>query len=149
MRTLLLTVTILASSASAYAQALDPTPSSCWPIGTKGQVVVTKADGRSIKDTLLCMGRDEVVLASAGTVPLDSILRIAKPRDSVIDGVLKGASVGLAILVLCAGNCEAEPILRITAAYAIIGGSLDALQGNNPTIYRKGVAPSLAWRIRF
>jgi len=150
MRTLLLMVTILVSSASAQAQALAPASSSCFPLATKGQVVVTRTDGSRLKDTVLCMGRNEVVLASAGALPLDSIRRIAKPRDSVIDGVLKGASAGLIGLVLCAPDCGgAEPILRITAAYAILGGVLDAAQGNGTTIYARGAAPSLAWRIRF
>ena len=149
MRTLLLMVTILVSSASAYAQALDPVPSPCWPSATKGQVVVTRVNGTTMKDTLLCMGRDEVQLATAGRMPLDSIQRIAKPRDGVLDGVLKGASAGLVVLALCAPHCSAEPVLRITAAYGILGGILDAAQGNNSTIYKKGASPSLAWRIRF
>ena len=149
MRTLLLMVTVLVSSASAYAQALAPA-SSCFPLATKGQVVVTRTDGSTLKDTVLCMSPHEVVLASAGTLPLDSIRRIAKPRDSVIDGVLKGASAGLIALVLCAPDCGgAEPILRITAAYAILGGVIDAAQGNDTTIYTRRAAPSLAWRIRF
>ena len=149
MRTLLLMVTVLVSSASAHAQALDPVPSPCWPIATKGQVVVTRVNGTTMKDTLLCMGRDEVQLATAGRMPLDSIQRIAKPRDGVLDGVLKGASAGLVVLALCAPHCSAEPVLRITAAYGILGGILDAAQGNNSTIYKKGASPSLAWRIRF
>ena len=150
MRMLLFVVTIVLASASAQGQALAPASSSCVPLATKGQVVVTRTDGSRVKDTVLCMSRNEVVLASAGTLPLDSIRRIAKPRDSVLDGVLKGASAGLIALVLCAPDCGgAEPILRITAAYAILGGVLDAAQGNSTTIYAKGAAPSLAWRIRF
>jgi len=150
MRIVLMALTIIVSSASAYAQALDATPASCWPLGTKGQVVVTRSDGSSVKDTLLCMSRDSVVLATGGTVPLDSITRIAKPRDGVIDGVLKGAGAGLLFLALCAPNCGgAEPVLRITLGYAVLGGVIDAAQGNNPTIYKKGASPSLAWRIRF
>jgi hypothetical protein len=150
MRTLLLMVTFLVSSASAYAQALAPAASSCFPLATKGEVVVTRTDGSRLKDTVLCMGRDQVVLATAGTVPLDSIRRIAKPRDGVADGVLKGAGAGLVLLALCAPHCGgAEPVIRVTAAYAILGGIIDAAQGNGTTIYRKGAGPSLAWRIRF
>ena len=150
MRTLLLMVTILVSSASAYAQALDPVPSPCWPSATKGPVVVTRPDGSRLKDTLLCMGGNEVVLASAGALPLDSIRRIALPRDSVVDGVLKGASAGLLGFVLCAPACAgAGPILRIIAACALLGGVIDAAQGNDATIYTKRAEPSLAWTIRF
>ena len=150
MRTLLLTVAILASSAGAYAQALDAVPSSCFPMATKGELVVTRTDGTTLKDTVLCIGRDQVVLATTGVVPLDSIKKIAKPRDGVLDGVLKGASAGLVLLALCAPHCGgAEPILRVTAAYGILGGIIDAAQGNNTTIYKKGASSSLAWRIRF
>jgi len=149
MRTLLLIVTVLVSSASAYAQAIDPAPSACWPMATKGQVVVTSVNGTTVKDALLCMGRDEVQLATAGRVPLDSIRRIAAPRDGVLDGVLKGASAGLVVLALCAPHCSGEPILRLTAAYGILGGVLDALKGNNTTIYKKGSSASLTVRMQF
>jgi hypothetical protein len=149
LRVVTVVASIILSSAGAYAQALDTDASQCFPLNTKGQVIVTKTDGSSVRDTLLCMGQSEVRLVSSGAMPLDSVLRIDKPRDGVFDGVLKGASVGLAVLILCGGECGWEPILRMTAAYAIIGGSIDALQGNNPTIYRRGVSPSLALKIRF
>ena len=148
MRVILLTVTIVITSASAYAQALDQ-PASCWPITTKGQVVVTRADGTSLKDTLLCMSRDQAVFAQSGTMALDSLKQISKPRDPVWDGFLKGASVGLVALVVCAPDCPAEPIARITLAYGLLGAIIDAAQGNNTTIYKRAPAPSLAWRIRF
>jgi hypothetical protein len=154
MRTALMMVTICCSlavsSVCASAQVLDAAASPCWPMNVKGQVIVTKADRSTVKDTLLCMSGDEIRLASAGTVPLDSVLRIEKPRDGVLDGVLKGAAAGLVALALCAPECGgAEPILRITVAYGILGGVIDAAQGNSTTIYRKRPAPSLAWKIRF
>ena len=68
MRTLMLMATlILIPSAGASAQALDPA-SSCWSLATKGEVVVTKTDGTSVKDTVLCIGRDQVMLAKAGSM---------------------------------------------------------------------------------
>ena len=130
MRTLMLMMAVLFSSASAYAQTLDPVPSPCLPVAARGQVVVTRVNGTSVKDTLLCMGRDEVQLAAAGRVPLDSIQRIATPRDGVLDGMLKGASVGLVMLAFCVPYCDAR----------------DA--GNNTTIYTKGES-SVALQIRF
>jgi hypothetical protein len=146
VRTLLLMMTVLLSSASAHAQALDPVPSACWPTATTGQVVVTRVNGTKVRDRLLCMGQDEVQLAMAGRLPLDSIQRIATPRDGVLDGMLKGASAGLVMLAICKPYCDAGPLLRITAALAILGGVLDAVQGNNSTIYKKGASVSLAWR---
>jgi hypothetical protein len=148
MRTLLLTATLMfVSSAGASAQALDPA-TSCWSLATKGEVVVTRTDGTSITDTVLCIGRDQVVLAKTGSLAIDSVRQISKPRDSAWDGVLKGASVGLVALIFCMPDCPAEPIVRVTAAYAVLGGIIDAAQGNNTTIFRRG-APSVRWRIRF
>ena len=146
---MLLVSAIVITSASAYAQALAPQSSTCYPISTKGQVVVTKADGNTLKDTLLCMGRDKVVLANAGEFSLDSVRQITKPRDPVWDGFIKGASVGLVILAFCLPDCPGELIARTTIGYGVLGGIIDAAQGNETTIFKRGPAPSLAWRIRF
>jgi uncharacterized membrane protein len=149
LRTTLAVTVLLLASSTAYAQGEAP-PASCWAVALKGQVVVTMNDGSEQKGTLACLGSTEVVLAGSGSIPIDSILRIDKPRDGILDGVLKGASVGLVMLALCAPHCSGEGVLRVTAAYAVFGGILDAAQGNNPTIFRRGTAsPSLAWRIRF
>jgi hypothetical protein len=119
-------------------------------VAIKGQVVVTMNDGSTQKGTLACLGSTDVVLAGSGSIPVDSILRIDKPRDGILDGVLKGASVGLVMLALCAPRCSGEGVIRVTVAYAAFGGILDAAQGNNPTIFRRGgPSPSLAWRVRF
>jgi hypothetical protein len=148
-RTLILAMLLMASS-DAYAQAREAPASSCWAVAIKGQVVVTMNDGSKQKGTLACLGATEVVLAGSGGIPIDSILRIDKPRDGILDGVLKGASVGLVMVALCAPHCSAEGFVRVTVAYATFGGILDAAQGNNPTIFRRtGPSPSLAWRIRF
>ena len=107
-------------------------------------------DGARQKGTLLCMGTDEVVLAGSGALPLSSVREIAKPRDGIADGVFKGAAVGLIIFALCGGECDPEYLLRGTLTYAAIGGTIDALQGNNKMIYRRDPrAASVAWRIRF
>jgi len=99
--------------------------------------------------TLLCMGPEEIMLTGSGTLPLSTIRQIAKPRDSALDGVLKGAAVGLVILVFCAPDCPGEYVIRSTIGYALIGGAIDAAQGNNKTIYRREPAAAVAWRVRF
>jgi hypothetical protein len=148
-RTLTFALLLIASS-GAYAQTSEAPSSSCWAVAIKGQVVVTMNDGSKQKGTLACLGATEVVLAGSGAIPIDSIMRIDRPRDGILDGVLKGASVGLVMLALCAPHCSAEGVARVTVAYATFGGILDAAQGNNPTIFRRGAAsPALAWRIRF
>ena len=40
-------------------------------------------------------------------------------------------------------------MLRATLGYAAIGGTIDALQGNNKTIYRRDRRVALAWKVRF
>jgi hypothetical protein len=121
----------------------------CWPVTSRDQVVVHLDDGRARKGTLLCMGPEEIVLTGSGTLPLSKIQKIEKPRDGILDGMLKGAAVGLVIVALCAGECEAEYVLRGTLGYAAIGGAIDALQGNNKTIYQRQPGAAVAWRVRF
>ncbi|HKH72062.1 MAG TPA: hypothetical protein VKA59_11970 [Vicinamibacterales bacterium] len=164
MRVLLSVVMLLGVAGSAFAQAtheVRPKPdttaaqaaiagsSGCWPVTSRDRVVVRMDDGPARTGTLLCMGPEEIVLTGSGTLPLSTILKIEKPRDSTLDGMLKGAAVGLIIAALCAGECEAEYVVRATLGYAAIGGAIDALQGNNKTIYRREPVATVAWRVRF
>ena len=148
LRTVMAIAVLLIASSSVHAQAIDTPPTSCWAVAIKGPVVVTMNDGSVHRGTLACLGATEVVLAGSGSIPINSILRIDKPRDGILDGVLKGASVGLVMMALCTPHCSAEGVARVTAAYAMFGGILDAAQGNNVTVFRR-VGASLAWRIRF
>jgi len=121
----------------------------CWPVTSRDQVVVHMDDGPARKGTLLCMGPEEIVLTGSGTLPLSRIQKIQKPRDSELDGMLKGAAVGLIIVALCAGDCEAEYVVRATLGYAAIGATIDALQGNNKTIYQRAPRAAMGFRVRF
>ena len=111
--------------------------SGCWPVTSRERVVVTMDTGSARTGTLLCMGPEEIMLTGSGTLPLSTIRQIAKPRDSALDGVLKGAAVGLVILVFCAPDCPGEYVMRATLGYARSAAAIDALQGNNKTIYRR------------
>jgi hypothetical protein len=155
LRRLMAMTVLLIASATANAQTSGTLPASCWAATVKGSVVVTMTDGSVQRATLACLGSTEAVLAESGSIPIDSILRIDKPRDGILDGVLKGAIVGFvsaagfAMMTLCE-TCTNEQIFGVTAASAVFGGILDAERGNNVTIFRRGVpSPSLAWRIRF
>jgi len=153
MRVLLTIGLLLGVAASAFAQ--EPTlgtvvgSSGCWPVTSRERVVVTMDTGPARTGTLLCMGPEEIMLTGSGKLPLSTIRQIAKPRDSALDGVLKGAAVGLVILVFCAPDCPGEYVIRSTIGYALIGGAIDAAQGNNKTIYRREPAAAVAWRVRF
>ena len=148
-RGVLLAAAVLVTARSADAQSIESLPVSCWAVAIKGPVLVTKTDGTVEKGTLACLGTDQVVLASTGSIPLDSVRSIAKPRDGILDGVLKGASLGLMFVFGC-GECDAGIVVRATLTYAAIGGAIDAAQGNNTTIYRRNERSSaLGWQIRF
>jgi hypothetical protein len=153
MRVLLTIAILLGTAAPSLAQ--QPTPgdivgaSGCWPVTSRDRVVVNMDDGATRIGTLLCMGPDEIRLTGSGTLLLSSIRQISKPRDSYLDGVLKGAAVGLVVLVFCAPDCPGEYVMRATLGYATIGGVIDGLQGNNKTIYRRAPKAMAAWRIRF
>ena len=121
----------------------------CWPVTSRERVVVTMDTGPARTGTLLCMGPEEIMLTGGGTLPLSKIKKIGKPRDSYIDGLLKGAAVGLVILAFCAPDCPGEFVARATLGYATLGGIIDGLQGNNKTIYRREPAAVVAWRVRF
>lgn len=162
MRTFMTMALLLGVSGTAFAQQdhdvrlkPDTTRSSvvasagCWPVTSRDRVIVTVDDGPARTGTLLCMGPEEIMLTGSGTLPLSTIRQISKPRDSYLDGMLKGAAVGLVILVFCAPDCPAEYVVRSTLAYATIGGTIDALQGNNKTIYRRDQRVALAWKVRF
>ena len=162
MRVLLTIALIIGVTSSAFAQTnevLKPDTAraaqtiagsaGCWPVTSRDQVVVHLDDGPARKGTLLCMGPEEIMLTGSGTLPLSKIQKIEKPRDGILDGMLKGAAVGLVIVALCAGECEAEYVLRGTLGYAAIGGAIDALQGNNKTIYQRQPGAAVAWRVRF
>jgi hypothetical protein len=153
MRVLATIALLLGVSSSAFAQQTAPASivgsSGCWPVTSRDRVVVTMDNGPARTGTLLCMGPEEIMLTGSGVLPLSTVRQISKPRDSYLDGILKGAAVGLVILVFCAPDCPAEYVARSTLAYATIGGVIDGLQGNNKTIYRREPKLALAWKVRF
>ena len=173
MRTIMIVALLVARTGSAFAQEIQEvrlkpdttavgqkpdtpvTPatiaasSGCWPVTTRDRVVVKMDGGVSLKGTLLCMGPDEVMLTGSGTLALSKILQISKPRDSELDGMLKGAAVGLLIAALCAGECETEYLVRATFGYAAIGAVIDSLQGNEKVLYRREQKVAVGFRLRF
>ena len=109
MRVLLMLGMLCGVAGPAFAQQPASSASAskeCWPVTTSQVIVRTDAGMR--KGTLLCIGPDAVVLAGSDPLPLSTVLEITRPRDGVLDGALKGAAVGLVVVALCAGECEAE-----------------------------------------
>src|SRR5688572_12293325 len=150
MRAAVLTLFMLGVALPAAAQTGSVSgPTGCWPMTSRDRVVVHVDDGSALKGTLLCMGPEEIMLTGSGTLPLSKIQKIEKPRDGTLDGMLKGAAVGLVILLFCVDECEGEYVLRATLGYAAMGAAIDAVQGNNKTIYRREPTAAVAWRVRF
>jgi hypothetical protein len=157
MRVLVTIALLLGMTSSAFAQEVPevrlkldtPGTAGCWPVTSRDRVVVQMEQGPARAGTLLCMGPEEIMLTGSGMLPLSGILQISKPRDSYLDGMLKGAAIGLVILAFCAPDCPGEYIMRATLGYATIGGIVDALQGNNKTLYRREPKAAVAFRVRF
>jgi hypothetical protein len=145
---------LLGGASSALAQDVRLKPDTtgsdgCWPLTSRDRVIVQMDNGPARTGTLLCMGPEEIMLTGSGMLPLSSIRQISKPRDSYLDGVLKGAAVGLVFLVFCAPDCPGEYLMRATLGYATIGGIIDGLQGNNKTIYRREPKVAVGYTVRF
>lgn len=136
----------------ARAEAQSTTP-PCHPVSPTERVVITDADGTKTRASLLCLTEDDVLLSGGAGItrkPLAGITRIATQADSVWDGAAKGAAVPLIVWAVLCRECSADPMLRVTATYALIGLTLDALQSHRHTIYT-GAKPAatVSWRLRF
>ena len=104
MRTRVMMVLLVAGVWSpAGAQTLPDVKCRSWPL--KQDVTLTTIDQRSLRGTLQCLNDEGVLLRTPrGDVwePLSSVRRVARPRDSVRNGMLMGAVVGL----LGGADCE-------------------------------------------
>lgn len=94
-------------------------------------------------------------------VPIASVLRVQTRGDSLWNGALIGAAVGVVAFALVASEYGDEAVvggLVGTALWASIGASVDALIPGRTTIYRKtpgdslrsaGLRPVFAMKLRF
>ena len=145
--------TIAAAVMLIVAAPAQAQQAPCHPISPTDRVVVTTADGRSIRGTLLCLTDDAVRLAADGQTtetPLAAIRRIETRPDPVWDGAIKGGALPLVFWALFCHECDASEMLKGVAAYGLIGLTWDSLQTNRKTVYAgTGRSASLAWRVRF
>ena len=141
---------LLTGAGSASAQEIV---NQCHAISPSEKVIVTKVEGYDIRGTLLCIGEREIVIAEQGQVsryPLADIQRIRKPRDPVWNGAAIGAAIPLIFWAVLCHECPAEPMLKASLTYGLIGLTVDALRTGPREVYTGGgVKASLAWRIRF
>jgi hypothetical protein len=159
MRTTIAIVLLMA--APLQAQEVEGVPavspvqqeasSECWAVAA-GRVAVRMMDGTTLHGTLLCLGKDDLVLSgdSISKYSLDAVREIVRPADPVWDGAVKGAAVGAIILALCGGECANEYLLRAMVGYAAFGAILDGVDTHRAVLYRPGeprrVAANVRWR---
>ena len=75
-------------------------------------------------------------------IPFDRVLRIDVPGDSVKDGAIIGAAVGIVLVALAGGFSHdgppAAPLVFWTATYgALAGAGVDALHVGRTSIYKR------------
>jgi hypothetical protein len=139
--------TLLLAAGPAAAQEAPP----CQPISPV-RVTVTTATGPSIQGTLLCLTGTEVVLTVNGqitTTALAGVRRIDTRSDPAWDGAVKGAILPLVMWAIFCHQCDAEPMFRAMAGYAVIGAVWDSLDTNRTRLYDRRPAAAVAWRLRF
>ena len=151
MRYAVLLVFILALSAPASAQKIEV---ACTSAPAVGRVDVAIVDGETIRGTLFCLTADDVSLLRDGqvvTTPLSKVKRISRPADPAWDGAAKGGGIVLTMWGVICGFCGADSSgpWRAVAAYAAIGGIVDALQTNRKTFYVGPRASVMKLRVSF
>jgi hypothetical protein len=93
-----------------------------------------------------------VVVAADGqvtTTALTGVRRIDTRPDPSWDGAVKGAILPLVLWAALCHHCDAGPMLRAAAGYAVIGAVWDRLDTNQKRLYERRPAAMVAWRLRF
>jgi len=101
----------------------------------------------------MCLSQSGAWLLRDGSlskIPLDDVQRVRTTADPVWDGAAKGAVVPLIVWLVLCHDCPAEPMLKATLTYGLIGLSLDALDTNRQTLYQRGSRKvSVGWTFSF
>jgi hypothetical protein len=125
----------------------------CLSVSPTSQVVVDTSGGQTVRGTLMCLSENGAWLMQDGRlsqIPLDGIRRIQTTADPVWDGAVKGAVIPLIIWAVLCHDCSAEPMLRSSLAYGLIGLVVDGLDSNRKTLYRGGGrSVSVGWTFSF
>jgi hypothetical protein len=157
-----LVMLVLCVPASGQASAQEPpvartTESAadpdCLSVSPTSQVVVDMSGGQTIRGTLMCLSENGAWLLLDGRlskIPLDGVRRIQTTADPVWDGAVKGAVIPLIFWAVLCHDCPAEPMLKASLTYGLIGLVVDGLDSNRKTLYRGGGrSGSVGWTVRF
>ena len=142
MRVLVIACVLMVAAAGTSAQ--EPAPQATWAPDIGGEVRVTRRDGVKTTGQFRSLDAETVRLLVADqetAVSRDDITRIERRGDSIKNGFLIGAAVGLipSALVLSeveAGGGDVAAALVIgVGVYGLIGAGIDALHKGWTTVY--------------
>src|SRR5688572_352112 len=101
----------LLAQPDAFAQA---PPGLCYPYPVETQVRVDTSDGRTIRGRLACLTDSQVVVRSKDGGHIEQALTVVRRvsitnrADSITDGVLKGAALGVIAGIGGAEGCHTD-----------------------------------------
>lgn len=153
MRILLIACAVTAA-AVRMASAQEPVATASWAPEIGGEVRVTRHNGvkttgqfRSLDaDTVRLLVEDqEVVMAR------DTVARIERRGDSVLNGFIIGAVIGIPFAALGTGEVEgtanrAFAFIGGVGLYGLIGAGIDATHKGWTTVYKAGTVPTTTRR---
>jgi len=147
----------LGLASSSFAQEVPPQ--------NVQRVYVFSTSGEEIQGHLLQLDGASLTMLVAGArrdLPLDSILRIETRGDSVRNGAIIGAAIGVVAGLLSAAEVGDDATVPLTVSSAIvwglIGAGIDALIPGRTVIYNRPTAraatsgtsgPAVVFRVRF
>ena len=149
---------MVSGQASAQPSPVVPATDSeavgeCLSVSPTGQVVVATSSGQTIRGTLMCLSETGAWLLADGRqskIPLDEVRRIRTTADPVWDGAVKGAVIPLIFWAVLCHECSAEPMLRSSLTWGLIGLVSDALDSHRKTLYQGGGrSVSVRWGFSF
>ena len=155
-----LLIVVLTAAVPARAQTAPPLPASAPLRGVSKVFVQEAGTADPIRGQLARIDASTLTLLVDGQrreIPFDRILRIDVPGDSVKDGAIIGAVVGVVLVALAGGFSHdgpaAVPLVFWTTTYsALAGAGIDALHVGRTSIYKRpdgiGAGPDDKPRLR-
>ena len=137
------------------AQVPADTPPALASLALPPVVYVDTGAGEEALGRIVRIEPDAIVLSTGGVehrIALAEVRRVQIRGDSLRDGAVTGALVGLAAGLLttglwdCAGGCAGQKAVFVaysSALYAAIGTAFDAMHTGRRTVYRRSKGLSL------
>jgi len=143
----------LAMAQEARPDIRQSAPGDCLSTSPTSPVTVSTFAGRTVRGTLVCFSEDAAWLLREGEltpISLGDVQRIRTTADPVWDGAAIGAVIPLIVWAVLCHECSAEPWLKSSLTYGLIGLASDAISSNRKTLYEgRSRALSVAWGISF